>query len=70
MGVAYIHAYTPCIHSIRENGFPLSIRKFKKYWKEKYNVRIVSPRKNGGYSDYKFIFEDEGAYVLFMLEWA
>jgi hypothetical protein len=70
MGVAYVHAHTPCVQSIREDGFLLRMRQIKKYWKEKYNVRIVSPRINGGYKDYKFIFEDEGAFVMFMLEWS
>jgi len=70
MGMAYIHAHRPCAQAMIDKP---TIAFVKKYWKEKYNVRIVVPRKFiKGYisNEYRFVFENEGAYMLFRLEWA
>jgi hypothetical protein len=72
--VAYSRAHKPCAETMKPNGtMPMTIGTVKKFWKERYNVHIVSPNRRAGRymnSEYKFVFENEGAYMLFLLEWA
>jgi hypothetical protein len=70
MGNAYYFAHQPCAQAMIDKP---TISFAKKYWLEHYNVRIISPHNSiKGYmnNDYRFVFENEGAYMLFMLEWS
>ena len=47
----------------------VSFKSCQTYWKERFNVEIRRFGMEHPYS-YYFDFVDEGAYILFMLEWS